>query len=420
MVLTYQNKDHWYLFLLLPFLAVIMAIRSFRTSWAKNIIWAFVVFYGFTFSISAPVGKEAASADINRNTDQVSNLYESNLGFAGIAKLYRDNKDIDILQLTISIAVSFITDSPRVLTAVFGLVFGFFYSRNIWFVIERMNGKLKLTAILLLVAYALIDPIWNINGFRFYTAAQVFIYGLLPFLFDGKKKGILISALSILVHFAFLLPAGVLLLYVIVGNRTLIYFIFFLASLLSTGINIVAFNNFVESSIPGVLADRTATYRNEDTVEELQSGVNDANAPQRNWYINLYNAALEWPLVAFLAILFFKKRKMALFDKRFLNSLSFTFLFWGVANIMASLPSGGRFITVAMFSALPLIILYVQNFPGEKYLTHKVKIALPALLLFIIVSIRIGFLTISVNTLMGNPIVALFTDYEIALDEIIK
>ena len=226
MVVTYQNKDHWYLFLLLPFLAVIMAIRSFRTSWAKNIIWAFVVFYGFTFSITAPVSKDGASPDINRNTDQVINLYESNISFIDIAKLYRDNTDIDILQLTISIAVSFITDSPRVLTAVFGLVFGFFYSRNIWFVIERMQGKLKLTAILLLVAYALIDPIWNINGFRFFTAAQVYIYGLLPFIFDGKKKGILISALSILVHFAFLLPVGVLLLYVIVGNRTLIYFIY--------------------------------------------------------------------------------------------------------------------------------------------------------------------------------------------------
>ena len=420
MVATYQNKDHWYLFLLLPFLAVIMAIRSFRTSWAKNIIWAFVVFYGFTFSISAPVGKEAGSADINRNTDQVTNLYESNLGFAGIAKLYRDNTDIDILQLTISIAVSFITDSPRVLTAVFGLVFGFFYSRNIWFVLERMNGKLKLTAILLLVAYSLIDPIWNINGFRFFTAAQVYIYGLLPFIFDGKKKGILISAISILVHFAFLLPVGVLLLYVIVGNRTLIYFIFFLASLVSTGINIVAFNNFVESSIPGVLADRTATYRNEDAVEELQSGAVQADVPQRNWYINLYNAGLQWPLTAFLVILFFKRRTMALFNKRFLSSLSFSFLFLGVANILASLPSGGRFITVAMFSALPLIILYVQNFPKEKYLTHKVMIALPALLLFIIVSIRIGLFTISVNTLIGNPFVVLFTDYNIALDEIIK
>ena len=417
---TYQNKDHWYLFLLFPSLAAIMAIRSFRSSWAKNIIWAFAVFYGFTFSILLPVNKDGVSADINRNTDEITNLYQSNIGFSDIPKLYQANTNIDILQLTISIAVSLVTDSPRVLTAVFGLVFGFFYSRNIWFVIERMKGKLKQTAIVLLIAYALINPIWNINGFRFFTAAQVFIYGLLPFLFDGKKKGILISALSILVHFSFLLPVGVLLLYVILGNRTLIYFIFFLASLLSTGINIVAFNNLVESSVPKVLADRTATYRNEDTVEELQSGTAYSDSPQRNWYINLYNAGLQWPLTAFLAILFFKRKKMALFDKNFLSSLSFSFLFLGVANIMTSLPSGGRFITVAMFSALPLIILYVQNFPGEKYLTHKVMIALPALLLFIIVSIRIGFLTISVNTIMGNPIVALFTDYNIALDEIIK
>lgn len=420
MAVTYQNKDHWYLFLLFPFLAGVVAIKNYKASWAKNIIWAFIVFYGFTISISNESSKNDKTADINRYAMQVRDLYKTDLKFQDIVKLYKDNEDIDILKLTIAIVISRVTDSPQVLAGVFGLIFGFFFSRNIWFVIERINGKMKPVVLLLLIAYVLVDPFWNINGFRFHTATQVFIYGLLPFIFEGKKKGIFTSALSILVHFSFMLPLGILILYSFFGNRTMIYFIFFLASIVNSGINIEALNNFISENVPGAVADRTATYRNEEKVDEFRSGIEDPDATPVNWYMRLYTMALQWPLIVFLSILFFKRKKMALVNKRFMSSLSFTLLFFGVANIMASLPSGGRFLAIATLSALPLIIFYIQDIPNEKYLTNKVMIASPALLLFIIVSIRIGFLTISVNTLIGNPLVVIFTEYNIALDELIK
>ena len=419
MAVTYRNNNHWYLFLAFPFFAGINAIKNYRASWAKNIIWAFIVFYGYTFSISSEVSKDGASADINRYTLQVRKLYKIDLTFKDVVKLYQDNEDFDILQLTIAIAVSRVTDSSQVLTAIYGFIFGFFISRNIWFIIDRMRGKPTTAALLLLIAFSLVDPIWNINGFRFHTAVQIFIYGLLPFLFDGNKKSVFVSALSILVHFSFLLPVAILLLYILAGNRTMIYFVFFIASSISSGINIGVLNEFIAANVPTALADRTATYRNEDTVEELQSGA-DAGTDNRNWYIRLYTAALQYPLTIFILILFYYRREMALFDKRFMNSLSFTLLFWGVANFMASLPSGGRFLAIAELSALPLVILYVQNIPKEKYLTGKVMLAAPAILLFIIVSIRFGFLSISVNTLIGNPLMVMLTDYNIALDELIK
>ena len=420
MAVTYQNKDHWYLFLLFPFLAGVVAIKNYKASWAKNIIWAFIVFYGFTISISNESSKNDKTADTNRYAMQVKDLYKTDLKFQDVVKLYQDNEDIDILKLTIAIVISRVTDSPQVLAGVFGLIFGFFFSRNIWFVIERINGKMKPVVLLLLIAYVLVDPFWNINGFRFHTATQVFIYGLLPFIFEGKKKGIFTSALSILVHFSFMLPLGILILYSFFGNRTMIYFIFFLASIVNSGINIEALNNFISENVPGAVADRTATYRNEEKVDEFRSGIEDPDATPVNWYMRLYTMALQWPLIVFLSILFFKRKKMALVNKRFMSSLSFTLLFFGVANIMASLPSGGRFLAIAALSALPLIIFYIQDIPNEKYLTNKVMIASPALLLFIIVSIRIGFLTISVNALLGNPLVTLFTDYNIALDDLIK
>lgn len=420
MAVTYSNNNHWYLFLLSPFITGILAIKNYRSPWAKNIIWAFVVFYGFTFGIAQETSTGSKIADIERYSRELQDLYQQDLNFEQIVKLYRDNEDIDILRLTLAITISRVTDNQQILTAIYGLIFGFFYSRNIWFVLDRMRGKIKPVALFLLIAYILVDPIWNINGFRFHTAVQIFIYGLLPFLFDGKKKGIIISSLSFLVHFSFLLPIGVLLTYFLLGNKTVIYFVFFVATSLTSSINIGGVNEIIDENAPDALAERTATYRSEDRVENFREGTGFADNSDTVWYAVYYLKALYWSLMALLVFLFFKRKKLEQNNKRLFDSFSFTLLLWGVANIMNSLPSGGRFLAVAALSALPLFIFYIQQEPNEKYLSKKVKMASPALVIFIIISLRMGLYSLSVNTFLSNPVVALITDYNFSLNDLIK
>lgn len=403
-----------------PFLVGILAIKNYKSTWAKNIIWAFVVFFGTTFGMSKEVSSGQDTTDITRYVQELKNLYVQDLNLSAIIKLYQENDDIDLLKLTIAIGISRFTDSQLILTAIYGFIFGFFFSRNIWFVLNRLKGKIRPAVLLLLIAYFLVDPIWNINGFRFHTAVQIFIYGLLPFLFEGKKKGIFLSAASILVHFSFLLPVSVLLIYTILGNRTIIYFIFFLASVFNTGINVSSVNTFVEENVPKVLIERTATYRDEDAVEEFRADPESKSRVVSNWYVKLYLKALQWPLMILLILLFFKRSITRFRNNGLMNSLSFTLLFFGVANFMASFPSGGRFLAVAALSALPLIIFYIQNLPGEKYISNKVLLLSPAILLFIIVSIRAGFYFLSVSTFISNPLVVLFIDYNIPLNDLIK
>ncbi|MBP9096624.1 MAG: hypothetical protein KBG21_08435, partial [Ignavibacteria bacterium] len=42
----------WILFFASPFLSVVFSIKNFRQPFAKNMIWAFTIFYGLTFVIS--------------------------------------------------------------------------------------------------------------------------------------------------------------------------------------------------------------------------------------------------------------------------------------------------------------------------------------------------------------------------------
>lgn len=400
-------------FLIWPLLSVISAFKQYNKTWAKNIIWAFCAFYGFAFAI----GAESEGSDIVRYVARLEYLNGVEMGFSDAINHFLESGQLDVLNTVITILVSRFTGSQEVLTTIYGIIFGFFFSRNLWYVLERLENKLLPITILLLVCFFLIIPIWELNGFRFWTASHIFIYGLLPFLFEGKKKGILISAASILVHFAFIVPVGILCVYLVAGNRLVLYFCFFVATFFISEIDIEAFNNLLETYAPEILQDRTASYRSESQVENYREG-----APESlRWYAVWYGRALKWSIMGFLVVLFLKGRTFFKENIRWLTLFSFTLLFYAVANLLSSLPSGGRFHAIAEMIALALIILYIQNREQEVVMERFVLAATPALLLYVIVAFRTGLYSMSATVVFGNPIIALFfTGEHISLNDVIK
>ncbi|MBK8502220.1 MAG: hypothetical protein IPL46_08435 [Saprospiraceae bacterium] len=64
------------LFLIWPFFSVIYAVVNYRSPWAKNIIWLFSGFFGFTFVISNE------GMDANSYRSYLEYLYESDITFS--------------------------------------------------------------------------------------------------------------------------------------------------------------------------------------------------------------------------------------------------------------------------------------------------------------------------------------------------
>lgn len=402
-----------FIFLVWPLLALVSAFRNYKSSWAKNVLWAFVAFYGYAFAI----GAESQGSDIVRYVAEVNYLHGIPMSFSDALSYYRQSGEVDILRTFLAIVVSRFTDSQSALTLIYGIIFGFFFSRNIWFVLERLKGKIKPVTLLLLTCFFLIVPFWFITTFRMWTAAHIFLYGLLPYLFEGEKKGILIATLSILVHFSFLVPVGVLYGYAFFGNRLVLYFCFFLATFFISEVDLSAFNNLVERYAPEIIQERTAGYRSEHYVEQYRQD----SGSNRAWYAQWYNRVLKWSVMGFLIVLFIRGRKFFSNNKYWLSLFSYVLLFYGVANLFSSLPSGSRFVSVANLAALSLIILYVQNREQGKVMKRLVFLATPALLLFIVVSVRMGLYSLSATAILGNPIVAaLFTGDHISLNDVLK
>lgn len=411
-----NDKNGFYatfMFMVWPLLSVVSAFKNYQSSWGKNILWAFVAFYGFSFAI----GAENKGSDIVRYIAEVEYLHSIDMTMTDAFQYFLDSGEVDFIKTFLALILSRVTGDQTVVTLVYGIIFGFFFSRNIWYVLERLKGTIKPITILLLVCFFLVIPIWNMNGFRMWTAAHIFIYGLLPFIFENKKSGLLIASLSIIMHFSFIVPVAILYTYILFGNRMTIYFAFFLATFFISEINIEVFNNLVENYAPEIIQERSSSYRTEDQVEAYREGAQQSKA----WYAMWYGRALNWSVTGFLVVLFLKGRDFFPKNRRWLRLFSYTLLFYGIANLFSSIPSGGRFVSIANMTALALIILYIQNQDQEVVMERFAWAASPALLLYIIVAFRTGLYSMSATAILGNPVIALFLTGEyISLNDVIK
>lgn len=416
---SHKKSYHFIYFLLQPFFTLIYYLKNFRKPEAKNVMWLFTIFFGFTFAI----GVESKGSDILSYMGDIPFLHTLDLNFSGILAYYFSSREVDVLRIFLAYVVSSFTANGFYLLIVYGAIFGYFYSRNMWYILDRLKGRLKFFPRILVICLFFVIPIWALNGFRFWTASHVFIYGLLPFLFEGKKKSLVWCLITpFIIHFSFLVlfvPLGA---YLLFGNKVKLYYIFFVLSLFFSAINITKFNHLVESIAPQSFVERSASYRSEKNVESLRlkTGRFETNEKEA-WYSRFAGEIQKYTISIFLLVFYWTFRKTLKTNKQLLRLLSFILLFYGFANFLSNIPSGGRFIAIANVLTFSFLALYFQNKKINRDLYRLSNFSLPFLIFFILLGFRMSWYSFSLMTLIGNPITAIFTFGEnISLNDIIK
>jgi hypothetical protein len=403
-------KNNFIFFLLSPFLGFIQAFKYHREAWAKNSIWLFVIFYGYTMY-------RPEIMDATRYVLSLINLYEKPLTWdVFISNFYSDDSDsVDIYQPLVTFILSRFTKDGNILFAVFGTVYGYFFSRNIWMVLDFSRArKVDNKFWLLIVAFICVLGFWHLNGVRMFTAAHVFFYGAFQYLVNNKRNGIAFVFSSMLIHFSFILPIGFFLLFVFVRISWRILYFLFISSFFISSLNISAVRTGLESVAPSFLLPRVESYTNDEYLES----VTDLNESV-NWYVKIHADSLMWAIAVLFTIIYFSKSSRFKDDKSFSNLFGFSLLISSVGNITSLLPSGGRYVLLAQLFGVALLVFYYVRFKVDLFARWLVLLS-PLLFFFIIVSLRISFDTISVMTILGNPILALFFDLPFPLINFFK
>lgn len=403
--------------LLFPFVGLLLSLYYWRQSWAKNIFWIFCAYLGAVMIFQAEGTILGVGADASKCARELQYLYTQKLDFSYISStLFKDGKTVDVFYPVLMMLVSRFTDNGHVLFFILALIVGFFFSRNIWCLLDKLPNKIGKWTWVLIGLYILTWPISTIGGVRFVLATHVFVYGALPYLLENNKKKLFWCFLTVFIHFSFLFPILVLLLYILLPKKSITpFFIIYVITLFINTINITSLGEALSGLLPSVYEGRVEGYTNAEIADNYFQAVGGAAG-----HIKLSKLIMNWSMVIYIFLSYFSVKKYFEDNKAIVRLFEFALLLYGISNIFALVPSGGRFVGVSRLFMIPLIVLVVCN-SGKKSqinLFHSILSFLLAYVLVIYIWKEMG--SFGWTAIFGNFITVFFFETNVPLMALIK
>lgn len=421
---TQNNKEYSAIIiftLLFPFLGLIYALFHWRESWSKNVFWMVCVYMGAIMIFMTGDSLEHTGRDAARYVIWLRQMEQSNLSLFDIWGMYlKNDRTMDLYQPTSMWIISRFTINGHFLFAFYAFVFGFFYSRNIWYILNRLPKILSPYSIIPIILLFLLCPIWNINGARMWTAAHIFIYGFMPYLLEGKKTQLIWVILTPLFHFSFLYLIVLSLLCVIINienkliNLTTLRIagVLFVITIFVSSLDLSFVASFLHNISPNGFENRIDGYTNIEYANYLTSTIK-----KNNWYVSASNNVASWGLGISMLMLIPRSNNNNEI-KEFYPLLLFSLLISSYANITSLIPSGSRFLVVANIFSLSLLLLSLSKINPLK--TYYMKFVIIALSLPLIVNFRKGFDYYPMTLLFGNYFTFPLFEYNNSIMDTIK
>lgn len=414
----FMSKTAFFLWLIHPLFSLYYGLRHIKDPHIFPVLALFSFFFGMTFVV--PEDKDGA-ADSARYATELKELHHRSLGMGDVVDyLYNsESGKIDVYQPLLTWLLSYLTDNPQWLFAVFGLVFGWFWFKNIQLITEHLPQERNYIVVLLLLLFALLNPIWEINGVRMWTAAQIFVYGLLLVFLNNEKRGYFYCIGSLLVHFSFALPLLLLLAYRFLPKQIDLFFAVYVMSFFVRELNVEALQKYFEL-LPDFLQTRKG-YISDASMEQFQEMQETGGG--LSWHVRLAEMLHRYFFLLFAVLLYLgmKARRAVAVDNFVKNLFLFALFFSAFANVAANLPSGGRYLTIANSVLLVGFILFYSRWGRQSFFQNFI-LNLTSLPLFFLLlfKLRTGMDFISILTIVGNPVVAALITDNVPLIDFIK
>ena len=405
-----RNKFYAYLlFIIWPFFALLLAFKDYKATYAKNIFWFFCGFWGYIMVIPG----DGADAHYFRKKLLTYNQLDIDI-ISFILKVYDGSLDRgDYFEPLITFITSKFTTDFHVLFAIFGLTLGFFYSRNIAMLIRLGELKNKLFSWPIFLFIIFVIPIWYINMFRFWTAAHIFLYGILKFISTNRKGYLIFSFSTFLVHLSFTLPVGLLIGYLFFHKLRLIMILILIGSIFFSNMSISDIVEFVPQTYES-LDERIASYTAKELVQQRSKQIEEGA-----WFLRWRLSILSYVIYINIITIYVFLRKY--FNKSRLEIIYyFSALLLSISLIAGNIPGVERFLIVSFFLFATFFYLFIQRVKNNFWIRFLTLSLILPMVIFIIIEIRIGLGFMGPTMLMSNVITSLFFEHSVSFLDIIK
>jgi hypothetical protein len=401
------------LFLFWPFGVLINSLFHFRSREAKIVFWLFCIFFGLSFIVDRNI---ESLADSKSYAAALVAMHNQPFSFDTlISSLYNPQTGVtDIYQPIATWLVAIFTGDTRWLFALFAAVFGYFLTQNLWMVFQRIERKVDFILFIFILYFSIINPIWNINGVRMWTAVHIYFYGILQYFLNKNKKALIWCAVSFLFHFSMLFPIALIGLYLILPSKTNLYFVFFIVSAFLKEINLAQVQQAL-SFLPEIFQYKVAAYTNENYALMVSQGMENAA-----WHFKLALLFRTYTFYLWVILVYIKRNSWLQGRPQLKMFFDFSLFFGGFAQIASLMPSGFRFMTIAYLSFFTVFVLLLSVRKRPALMKAFAYISLPLIAFVIIFLVRVGTAYFGVLIFIGNPILNFLIPDQTPLIDIVK
>lgn len=389
-----------------PFAGLVNALRQIRSKEAAVCFFIFCVYFGFAFiyydgSVMLGEGK-----DSERYAVEVVDAHRMDCSLSQYIE-YRDREDY---YATIMLyVVSRFTDNPQIFYGIVTLIMAFFMVKSSWIIISRTNKNKYVY--LCIIAMLLSAPVWKISGLRWWTALYVFLYGLLSFLFEHKKLRLLWCFVSVLIHYTFLFPVYVLLVWFVLPKRKILpYVVVFAVLSLMGSLDLSIFEDLVRNIIPSDFdSDVIAGYM---TFEYKA---------QHNWFADSGRILSIYLNLFVVVCLFILGRKTIEGDDLLRKFTILVLLMASLCLFINFAPWGRRFLDLSNFLLYGLFALVLSNDAINDAVRKPMSLTIPFFVYYLLYQLNFGLYSIgALNLFLGNFITVFLYNDNIPIHFIIE
>ncbi len=341
-----NSKAGIFLFFIHPFLAFLLSLSNLRSKSSFVVFLLFNILFGYTFIAQ---NESADSFGYVQEFKAAKNSTTSN--YLNDIKDYTtfNSKIKDIYVITCNYLVTRVTDNYHVLLALYAIVFAFFFLKSFRFFVDR--PELNRSYIVYLIAFLFVfsNPISNINGVRFYTAAWLAVYVIFQVVVNKNYRFLILALITPLIHISFLSFIAVLLIYLFSIKYDKFWVVLFVISFFVGNIAVELVQNY-SALMPQTFQNMAWSYADDVNIQKRLESIQLLPL-----YAKVLNK-LPYLFINALVFIFIAKSRNIKQDKKAYSTYLFLLAWMSFCNFTLPIPSfGGRFIALG----IPLI-MYVS------------------------------------------------------------